>query len=443
MTPILKAYGVGALSHLTPRILGLAFAQIRRGRGKQEKNGRREIVRILRQTLEIHRFPAFCGFTVALRSVLQPFFERLISSNTALASDPARECVLQSRKIFASFSAGALAAAGGLQLLNSKQKGDAGRTLDLTLFALTRAIDIIVGELWEKRKEQRKRSGKFTAAEASIGYLADSAVFALSSGIIMYAWLYSRERLPSSYSKQITKFAKADERLIEALRRIRSGEYVYGVDTGQAHLLESYCEDIGLPKAWGDPSQSIPIPCEVVHGAYSKNCEIFALSRFWQATWKTALPIYLGLNMLKFLRPRKPDAVALLQALIGAVRSSAFIGSFIGLFWYGVCLTRTRLGPKFLPLSPLALDNLCIKVACVLCGWSILAENRRRRTEIMFFVAPRALATILPRKYDPKYQWIETTTFAAGSGIILSTLKHNPTRVRGVFGKLLGKILTK
>jgi hypothetical protein len=145
--------------------------------------------------------------------------------------------------------------------------------------------------------------------------------------------------------------------------------------------------------------------------------------------------------MIKFLRPRKPDGAAVLQALIGAARSSAFLGSFIGLFWYGVCLTRTRLGPRFLS-DPMALDKLCIKVACLLCGWSILVENPRRRTEIMFFVAPRALAALLPRKYDKKYQWIETTAFAASSGVILTALKHNPARVRGVFGKLMGKIIT-
>jgi protein-disulfide isomerase-like protein with CxxC motif len=67
----------------------------------------------------------------------------------------------------------------------------------------------------------------------------------------------------SPYNKQITNFANADERLIEALRRMRSRDYVYGFDTGQAPLLQSYCEDIGLPKPWGDPAQTIPIPCEV------------------------------------------------------------------------------------------------------------------------------------------------------------------------------------
>jgi hypothetical protein len=96
-----------------------------------------------------------------------------------------------------------------------------------------------------------------------------------------------------------------------------------------------------------------------------------------------------------------------------------------------------------LSLNRLALENLAVKIGCVLCGWSILVENAHRRTDIMFFVVPRALALVVPRRYDRKYQWIETTTFAISTGVLLATMKHKPQRVRGVFGKLLGKVLTE
>lgn len=38
----------------------------------------------------------------------------------------------------------------------------AGRTMDLTLFAVTRAVDAIVGELWSQRQTKRKALGKWT-----------------------------------------------------------------------------------------------------------------------------------------------------------------------------------------------------------------------------------------------------------------------------------------
>jgi len=38
----------------------------------------------------------------------------------------------------------------------------AGRTMDLTLFAVTRAVDVIVGELWAQRKSRRAAAGQWT-----------------------------------------------------------------------------------------------------------------------------------------------------------------------------------------------------------------------------------------------------------------------------------------
>jgi len=38
----------------------------------------------------------------------------------------------------------------------------AGRTIDLTLFAVTRAFDVIIGELWSQRKTRRVAAGTWT-----------------------------------------------------------------------------------------------------------------------------------------------------------------------------------------------------------------------------------------------------------------------------------------
>jgi hypothetical protein len=37
----------------------------------------------------------------------------------------------------------------------------AGRTIDLTLFAITRAVDVVVGELWSWHKARRTAAGKW------------------------------------------------------------------------------------------------------------------------------------------------------------------------------------------------------------------------------------------------------------------------------------------
>jgi hypothetical protein len=38
----------------------------------------------------------------------------------------------------------------------------AGRTMDLTIFAATRALDVLVGTVWSRRKSGRVGNGKWT-----------------------------------------------------------------------------------------------------------------------------------------------------------------------------------------------------------------------------------------------------------------------------------------
>lgn len=42
----------------------------------------------------------------------------------------------------------------------------AGRTLDLTLFSVTRAVDVLIGEWWSRRSARRQASGRWTKVRA-------------------------------------------------------------------------------------------------------------------------------------------------------------------------------------------------------------------------------------------------------------------------------------
>jgi hypothetical protein len=44
----------------------------------------------------------------------------------------------------------------------------AGRTMDLTLFAVTRAVDVIIGELWAQRKARRISAGEWNKVSDSL-----------------------------------------------------------------------------------------------------------------------------------------------------------------------------------------------------------------------------------------------------------------------------------
>lgn len=332
----------------------------------------------------------------------------------------------------------------------------AGRTLDLTLFAATRAVDVILGELWAQRRSHlpsAPRASNPTARtlDRLTSRLADPLVFAVTSGLVMWNWFYTPGALPRSYNSWIASAAMLDDRLKEILQRCRAKAMRYGVDTGQASLLEPMCEKYGLPKVWADPAITIPYPCELVHMGTGTSCEYHALSRFarsWLWSLKMYLPIQMMLLIPRVLSPSttaKDLRRAVVRTFLSASRSSAFLGAFISLFYYGVCVSRTRIGPRLLGTSTAARQRLdagiCVGTGCVLSGWSVLLETPSRRQDLALFVAPRAVATLLPRQYDADKEWVERVVFAASTAVVFTCVQENSRRVRGVVGNVLKSVL--
>jgi hypothetical protein len=279
----------------------------------------------------------------------------------------------------------------------------AGRTLDLSLFAITRAIDVIACIAWGRWKRHRKSHNRWTRAESIATRLADPCLFTISAAIVMWAWFYLPERLPRSYGRWIGEVAQVDPRLIEALRTARRGEWTYGTPAGKYCLLQPMCGDYGWPLKWGDASQTVPIPCEMVHMGCGPSCEKHAAWRFVKA-FKLTCATYLPIQLL--LHSRSPSIPTLFNATRNTIRSSVFLGFFVSIFYYSVCLARTKLGPKLFNqrlVTPMMWDSgLCVAAGCMMCGWSILVETAKKRQELALFVAPRAAATVLPRRYDRK-----------------------------------------
>jgi hypothetical protein len=73
------------------------------------------------------------------------------------------------------------------------------------------------------------------------------------------------------------RMAAMDERLLFALRYLRSGELEYSVPGKYTAYLEGYAQDLGYDGKMGNLVETIPIPCKLVHEGYSESCEVHAL----------------------------------------------------------------------------------------------------------------------------------------------------------------------
>lgn len=184
----------------------------------------------------------------------------------------------------------ALQSRGEREETTPKGLGTASPTIDLTLFAVVRAMDTLVraipalmqgrgkgralgpqgGMKIDSARNQLARlsesnnrqlySKVFSFAGRTVRSQAEGLTFVFACAIIMYNWFYSPERLPPSYVKWITNLASMDERLLLALRSLRNRHphvWVYGNKKSTPaciDLLGALSESLGHPYSWGDPS---------------------------------------------------------------------------------------------------------------------------------------------------------------------------------------------
>ena len=59
--------------------------------------------------------------------------------------------------------------------------------LDLTLFAVVRALDVVIAEIWTRRKAHQIRSKTFTRLDRIVEDNAAATIFAASAAVIMFS----------------------------------------------------------------------------------------------------------------------------------------------------------------------------------------------------------------------------------------------------------------
>ncbi|KAG2159862.1 uncharacterized protein EDB93DRAFT_1244633 [Suillus bovinus] len=298
----------------------------------------------------------------------------------------------------------------------------------------------------------------------------DAVVFWACSARIMWCFFYQPHRLPPSYVKWISSIANVDKRLLDALRAMRSKEWVYGHSSIHSHLLMSYAKDRGYPSSWGDPhvlpacggtdadvvwkALGVPgrsgvggLPCELLHSRVTtrwgldNSCFTNVGVRFFQ-TFIEAMALYLPVHFLPLLFTRPSSILQrhrAIRALLGAIRSATFLSTFLSSYFFTACLIRTLVLAKLFPWIPHDVWDGpygSILVGSLTCGWSILIENTRRRGEMALYVLPRAVKASLPAKWTTGNhagaRLVERIVFVLSLASLLTFAVHEPASLRGL-----------
>ncbi|KAJ7597043.1 hypothetical protein C8J56DRAFT_850944 [Mycena floridula] len=367
-------------------------------------------------------------------------------------------------------------------------------TLDLTLLLFVRAVDVFVQafvfkrtvplkiqpktktlapelSLVRERLERERQAKELNRRRRTLRAKIDGIVFWICSARIMWCFFYQPYRLPSSYVRWISALAEVDQRIIEVLRLIRSGEWSY-IKGSLAHesILKDLAKDLGFNPAWGDPlivptfggaaanevwknlgvtnrNRVGGIPCQVVHGGVGSNlglagsCTANSGIRGLKAFVK-ALAIYIPAHFIPIIltRPRtllRPER--LFATILAAGRSATFLSTFVAAYWYGICLTRSLGFARLFPwVSYQFWDGPygCILAGCLLCPSSIFIEEGRRRGEMALYVLPKAVRASLPHRWlrsgNRGVVMTEQVAFVLSLASLLTASVHAPDTLRGL-----------
>ncbi|CAG8716149.1 13399_t:CDS:2, partial [Ambispora leptoticha] len=374
-----------------------------------------------------------------------------ITSEAAVIDAIVPPMMSQREKVATTFVTATLASSFSLYYLHRISPGTVNKTIDLTLLALVRAIDVLVRYIYQERIPEHTKQ-KWIPKWLSDHI--DTLAFVCSCSEIMFAWFYAPKRLPSSYIEWIDHMAHIDPRIMATLRLIRNGEIEYGRDTGHSRILSEYAAEVGLDPSMGDPVNG-PIPCVLVHGNETRFCEVHAGIK-WFRGFLMALKVYLPIHGLPPLVFRTNEVIQkpmdfITHIFTSTSQSASFLATFITAIWYSCCFTRSRIGPILLPwVNKTRWDRLGPLLGCFVCGFSLMLENKRRRSEMALYVAPRALISFWSRLVGENEWWNEANTlkelgevglFGFAMGVVVTAMKYRKGIVRPMVRGALSWVL--
>lgn len=261
----------------------------------------------------------------------------------------------------------------------------------------------------------------------------DSLLFSLSCAQVMYAFVMRPESLPKSYQDFIQKTGPVAEPVYKAVRDSCRGSPVDVVS-----LFAFLTNTMGSSTLKLTEHPSI-IPCSVIHPK-NDSCVAHNVAAASLAFKKT-FPLYFSLTFVPFVVLRlqkflKSPIRTCWIAVLGAVRSTTFLSSFVAFFQASICLHR-KVAVKD--------HKLVYWIAGAIAGLSVLMEKKGRRSELALYVLPRAGDSlwyiVVNRHLLPDVKNAEVALFCMCMGGIMYFLEHEPETMAPLLRGLIRRFL--
>jgi hypothetical protein len=278
----------------------------------------------------------------------------------------------------------------------------------------------------------------------------DSLLFGLSSSQIMYSYVMRPQALPASYYAFIRKQGPLPEVVLQAVRDNCRGkdvnvpavlEYVQskGGATAMKEVLPYFTDSItgALNK------QPTLIPSRALH-PQTPYWFVWMGYSFWNVA-KQIFGVYLSLAIvpavvMRFQHfTRQPFTVAQ-KSLISAIWSTIFLSSFCS--WYAGTVGITRLFQERFHMRD---HKFIYYLAGVVASFSILLEQKNRRSELALYAFPRAADALYSVLYDRKLiisiPQGELVLFCVSIGLIMHFHEHDRATESPMVKMLLERFL--
>lgn len=309
---------------------------------------------------------------------------------------------------------------------------DTHRIISLYLFAR-------VVQCWYNYQKQR---GRFHLWGSNWAH-GDSLLFAVTSAQVMYSYVMRPDTLPPSYLKFITDTGPITRQVLQFVRENnrnipldlqKLSAYVDPKQGKNAIPVLSVLAE--LNSKVGNTNAQIPpiLPCCVLHPGRTCTHQVWYT---WARASRRAFPIYLSVTfvpmiLLRFWSLVRHPITNVIKGFLSAIRSTTFLAGFVTMYMTVICAQRNVTSRD---------HRIIYWIAGFIASWSILIEQKSRRSELALYVLPRALDSFYTLLNDRK--WLsgipngDKLIFCASMGTIMYFREYYPENMAPLLKRLL------